>query len=58
MWLEKSDEIYHLVENIVCKIKPPVPTKNGLHDCFVTLTDILYAGHILAVSNILPFLPY
>ena len=63
VWLEKSDKIYYLVENIACKIKPPVPTKNGLHDCFVTLklmaicyiisTDILYAGHILAVSNIL-----
>ena len=35
VWPEKLDEYYYLVENIVCKIEPPVTTRNGLHDCFV-----------------------
>ena len=35
VWPEKRDEIYYLVENIVCKIEPPVTTRNGLCDHFV-----------------------
>ena len=36
VWPEKRDEIY-FGKNIVCKTEPPVPTKNGLHDCFMIL---------------------
>ena len=35
VWPEKWDEYYYFVKNIVCKIKPPATTTNGLHDCFV-----------------------
>ena len=31
-WPEKQDEIYHLVENVVRKTEPAVPTRNGLQD--------------------------
>ena len=34
VWPEKT-RYYYLMENIVCKIDPPVTIRNGLHDCFV-----------------------
>ena len=35
VWPEKGDEYHYPVENIVCKIEPPVTTRNELCDCFV-----------------------
>ena len=35
-WPEKRDKIYYPVAHIACKTEPPVTTRNGLHNCFVT----------------------